>query len=132
MPPSNSLRNGLGGGSIDRSQGRSAGGFDGRVGRGPSAHGLVPWGPAGPTFAVEGGAAAIALDIHLEDRGVVDETVDRRQRHRLVGEDLAPFAEGLVGGNEQRAALVAGADQFEQDAGLGLILADPRLRGGRL
>jgi len=46
--------------------------------------------PAGPAFAVERGAAAIALDIHLEDRGVVDESVDRRQRHRLVGKDLAP------------------------------------------
>ena len=114
MPPSNSSRNGLGGGSIDRSQGRSVGGFDGRVAR---------W-ASGPAFAVERGAAAITLDIHLEDRGVVDEAVDRRQCHRLVGKDLAPLAEGLVGGNQQRAALVAGADQFEQDAGLGLILAD--------
>src|SRR6516225_11210646 len=100
MPPSNSSRNGLGGGSINRSQGRSAGGCEGRVG----------WRSAGPAFAVERGAAAIALDIDLEDRGVVDESVDRRQRHRLVGKDLAPVAEGLVGGNQQRAALVAGAD----------------------
>jgi hypothetical protein len=54
----------------------------------------------------------------------VDQPIDGGQGHRLVGEDPAPLSEGLVGGDEQRAPLVAGADQFEQDAGLGLVLAD--------
>lgn len=36
-------------------------------------------------------------------------------RDRVIGEDLAPFAERLVGGDEGGAALVAGADEFEQD-----------------
>ena len=30
------------------------------------------------------------------------ETVDGRERHSLVGEDFAPFAEGLVGGDARR------------------------------
>ena len=75
-------------------------------------------------LAFERGFPAIALDVHLEDGGVVDEAVDGGERHGLVGENLAPFAEGLVGGDEQGAALVAGADQLEQHAGLGLILGD--------
>ncbi len=34
-------------------------------------------------FAFEGGAAAIALDIHLEDCGVVDQAIDDGKRHCL-------------------------------------------------
>ena len=45
---------------------------------------------AGPSaeaaFAFQGGAASIALDVHLEDRGVVDQAIDDGQRHRLVAE----------------------------------------------
>ena len=55
---------------------------------------------------------------------MVHEAVDGRERHGLVWEDLAPFAEWLVGGNEHGAALVARADQLEQHTGLGLVLAD--------
>ena len=80
--------------------------------------------PTRSALSFEGGAAAVALDVHLEDGGVVDEAVDGGERHGGIGEDLAPFAEGLVGGDEDGAALVAGADQLEQDAGLGLVLGD--------
>lgn len=55
---------------------------------------------------------------------MVDQPVDGGQGHGLVGEDLVPFAEGLVGGDQQGSAFVAGADQFEEDAGLGLVLGD--------
>ena len=78
----------------------------------------------GSAFAIEGGAAAIALDVHLEDRGVMDEAIDDGKGHRLVGEDLAPFAERLVGGDEQGSPLVPSTDQLEQHAGFGLILGD--------
>ena len=53
---------------------------------------------------------------------MVHEPVDGRHRHGRVGEDLAPLAEGLVAGDDQRAALVALGDELEQHAGLGLIL----------
>ena len=68
--------------------------------------------------------AAVALDIHLEDGRVVDETVDRRERHGLVRENLRPVGKGLVGGDQQGAAFVAGRDELEQNAGLRLVLAD--------
>ena len=70
---------------------QSAGGPDCRVGRRP----------AGAAFAFEGGAAAIAFDIHFEDGRVVDQPIDGGQGHRLVGKHPAPLAEGLVGGDEQ-------------------------------
>src|ERR1700685_4220875 len=52
----------------------------------------------------------------------MDETVYRGKGHGLIREDLAPFTERLIGGDEHRSPLVAGADQLEQNAGLGLIL----------
>src|SRR5438445_8611623 len=75
-------------------------------------------------LAIEGSTAAIALNVHLEDGGVMNEAVDGGERHGLVWKDLAPFAEWLVGGDQHGAPLVAAADQLEQHAGLGLILAD--------
>ncbi len=57
----------------------------------------VGCGPATTTLLIEGFAASIALDIHLQDRGVMDESIDGRERHGLVREDLAPFADWLVG-----------------------------------
>src|SRR3546814_6353913 len=37
----------------------------------------VFWGPSSPCLSLEGGPATIALDIHLEDGGVMNET-DRK------------------------------------------------------
>jgi hypothetical protein len=68
--------------------------------------------------------SAIAVDVHFEDRGVMDEAIDGRQGHGLIREDFAPFAERLIGGDEHRSSLVAGADQLKQNAGLCLILGD--------
>lgn len=79
--------------------------------------------PAWTALAIEGNFSTVALDVHLEDRGVVDQTIDGRQRHRLVGEDSPPLAEWLIGCDQQRTTLVAGGDQLEQYAGLRLVLA---------
>src|SRR5512134_3519416 len=82
------------------------------------------WRATGASFPFQGSSPSVALDVHLEDGGVVDEPVDHGQRHGWVGEDLAPLTERLVCGDEDGAAFVAGADELEQDAGLGLVLAD--------
>src|SRR5262249_19888394 len=58
------------------------------------------------------------------DGGVVNEAVDDSDRHCLVREDFAPFAEGLVGGDEERAPFVAGADQLKEHAGFSLVFGD--------
>jgi hypothetical protein len=80
--------------------------------------------PSGTTFTVERSAASIAFDVHLQNGGVMDEAIDGGERHSLVGEDLAPCPEWLIGSDQHRASLVAAADQLEQHAGFGLILAD--------
>lgn len=43
----------------------------------------------------------------------MNKAVDRGERHGGIREDLSPFAEaeGLVGGDEHGAPLVAGADE---------------------
>jgi hypothetical protein len=80
--------------------------------------------PAAAAFSIDGFAAAIAFDIHFQDRGMMDEAVDGRERHGLVGEDFAPFAERLVGRYQHGPPLVACGNQLEQHAGFGLILGD--------
>src|SRR5665213_3232482 len=75
-------------------------------------------------FALEGGAPAVAIDVHLEDGGAVDEAIDGGEGHGGVWEALAPFAERLVGGDQGGAALVAAADQLEENGGLGLLRGD--------
>ena len=59
-----------------RSNARSGVGRDCRVDRRAGAASL----------AFEGGAAAVAFDVHLEDGGVMDEAVDDSDRHCLVAE----------------------------------------------
>jgi hypothetical protein len=53
---------------------------------------------------------------------MVDEAIDRREGHGLIREDFAPFAKWLIGSDEHRSSFIAGTDQLEQHAGLGLIL----------
>jgi hypothetical protein len=48
---------------------------------------------------------------------VVDEPVDHRGGYDVVAEDLAPAAEGLVGGDDQGGAFVAGGHQLEEQVG---------------
>ena len=47
---------------------------------------------------------AVAVAFEGEDFGVVDEPVDHRGGGDLVAEDLAPRAERLVAGDDQRLA----------------------------
>jgi hypothetical protein len=92
---------------------RSGVGWDCRVDRQPAATAL----------AFERDAAAIALDVHLKDGGVMDEAVDDSDRHSLIGEDLAPLSKGLVGSDEEGSPLVPGADEFKERAGFGGAVA---------
>ena len=58
-------------------------------------------------FACERGAAAIALDVHLENGRMVDETVDGGDRHLRVCKQPVPFAERRAGGDQQRATFIS-------------------------
>jgi len=80
--------------------------------------------PAAASLSFERGAAAVALDVHLEDGGVMNEAVDDRDRHCLIRKDLAPFPERLVGGDEEGSPFVASADELEEHAGFGLVFGD--------
>jgi hypothetical protein len=76
------------------------------------------WGrPAPLLFAFECGAAAVAVDVDFEDRGVVNQAIDGGQRHGGIRENLAPCAKRLIGGDQRRSPLVTGTDQLEQNRG---------------
>src|SRR5208337_3586105 len=57
----------------------------------------------------------------LEDVAVVGQAVEQRGRHFCIAKDARPIAEGEVGGDDDRGALVEPADEMEQQltAGLG-------------
>src|SRR5208282_5908012 len=78
----------------------------------------------GLSAAGQSRAPAVTLGVELEYGGVVRKPVDRRHRHRRVGEDLVPLAEGLIASGDQALALVAPGDEPQQYAGLGLVVAD--------
>src|SRR3954452_21411082 len=71
-----------------------------------------------------GNAPTVALGVEFKNGSVVNKPIDRRDSDGGIGEDLAPFAERLIAGDDERAALVALGDQLEQHAGLGLVFAD--------
>ena len=57
---------------------------------------------------------APALVSGLDDVAVVREAVEEGGGHLGIAEDARPFAEGEVGGDDYRGALVEPADQVEQ------------------
>jgi hypothetical protein len=52
-------------------------------------------------------AEAPALGAGLDDVGPVGDAVHHRLGQALIGEHLAPLAEGQVAGDDERSALVA-------------------------
>jgi hypothetical protein len=52
-------------------------------------------------LSLERDAAAVALDIHFEDGGVVDKPVDGGERHGGIGEDPIPLTERLICSNQR-------------------------------
>src|SRR5467141_4171504 len=79
---------------------------------------------AAASLAFERGASPVTLDVHLKDGGMVNQAVYDRDRHCLVWEDLAPFAERLIGSDEEGSLLVPGADEFKEHAGFSRVLGD--------
>ena len=61
----------------------------------------------------------VTLAVHLEDVNVVGETIEQRASEALGGEHTGPLIEGQVAGNDNRAALVALAEDLEQQLGAG-------------
>jgi hypothetical protein len=77
-----------------------------------------------PTWASWGSGAVLeapGLVAGLDDLAVMGQAIEECGGHLGVAEDARPFAEGEIGGDEDRGALVEAADQMEQQlpAGLG-------------
>lgn len=54
----------------------------------------------------------------------MNKSVHRGKRHGWVRKDAVPFSEGLVGGDHDGTPLISCGDEFEEHAGLGLVLGD--------
>src|SRR4029077_1755465 len=62
-------------------------------------------------------AESIAGALDLDDLGVVEQAIEQGGGDDLDAEDVAPFAEAAVGGEDHGAALVAGIDELEEQVG---------------
>src|SRR5271167_2735481 len=76
--------------------------------------------------STESEALSVAFAIHLDDGGVMDQSIDGRRRHGGIGKDGVPGRKRLVGGDSDAVSFVSMRNEFEQDAGLGLILTNIR------
>jgi len=56
----------------------------------------------------------------LDDVAVVSETIEQRRGHFGVSEDARPFAEGEIGGDDDRGSFVQPADEMEEELAAGL------------
>src|SRR6266545_5979598 len=75
------------------------------------------WSASASLAAREPVLEAPGLAAGLDDVGAVGESVDDRLGEARVGEDLRPLAEGEVGGDDPRGALVALGDHLEDELG---------------
>lgn len=75
--------------------------------------GLVVTNEAGLEFFLEG--VCVATDV--EGDGVVQQPVKDGSSDDAITEDLAPRADALVAGQDHRPALIATADELEEEIG---------------
>jgi hypothetical protein len=57
---------------------------------------------------------------NVNDMAVVQDPVDQRRGHDLIPQDLAPFVEPFVGGQNRGGVLVAPAHELKEQHGAGL------------
>ena len=68
---------------------------------------------------------AVAVAVHLQDVDVVGEAVQQRPGEALRSEHLGPLVEGQIGGDQDGAALVALAEDLEEDNAPSALLRIP-------
>jgi hypothetical protein len=73
---------------------------------------------------LESGLLAKTFGLNFNNQGMMDQSVNCRDRHHVVGKDLMPLAKGLVGRNQQTFALIAMGNEFKEDGGFGFGLFD--------
>ncbi len=63
---------------------------------------------------------APALVAGLDDVAVMGEAIEQRRGHLGIAEHARPFAEGEIGGDQDRGALVEPADEVKEKLAAGL------------
>src|SRR5215218_4896420 len=112
-----SWRSGSKWGVLRRSEGLGAGRAGDRTPHSAAfASGAVGW-----RRAVESALEAEARAVDGEHFGVVQEAVEERGGQGFVAEGVGPFADGLVAGDDCRAARVAAVDDLKDAVGVGAV-----------
>ena len=62
----------------------------------------------------------VRVGVHLQDVDVMGKPVQQGAGEPFGAEDIGPFVEGQVAGDQRRGALIALADGLEEQLGAGL------------
>ena len=67
---------------------------------------------------------SVALTLDGEQFGAMDEAVDEGDDAGGVGEHVVPFAEDLVGGQDDGTLQVSAGDDLEQQVGVAVVIGE--------
>ena len=67
---------------------------------------------------------AVGITLDGDDLAAVDQTIDEGDDAGGVGKDLAPLAEGFVGGQDNGFVLVAPRDDLEEEIGVASVVGE--------
>ena len=62
-------------------------------------------------------AHPVAVAANVDDVAMMEQAIDQRSGHEIVTEDLAPFVEGLVRGQDGGGGFVAAGHELEEEHG---------------
>ena len=63
-------------------------------------------------------AHPVAVAANVDDVAMMEQAIDQRSGHEIVTEDLAPFVEGLVRGQDGGGGFVAAGHELEEEHGV--------------
>ena len=69
--------------------------------------------------ALLSGALTEAVSIDLQNDGVMNEAVNRRDGHHGITKDGMPLTKGLIGRDHDAFTLIAVGNKFKEDGGFG-------------
>ena len=67
---------------------------------------------------------SIAVAFQGDEFGAVDEAVDEGDHTSGVGEDVVPFPERFVGGEDNGAVLISARDDLEEEVGIAVVIGE--------
>ena len=70
------------------------------------------------------GLFTVAISLDLNNESMMHKPINGSHGHHVIGEDMVPLAEGLIGRDEKTFSFVAMSNQLKENGGFRLRLFD--------